>query len=138
MQIMFVWSILNTDSIMGYFCMFPYVLHSFRVKKVHRKHQVKSPAISSYIKISVFDWKNLYAHKKITDTNLGLKLEWKWGFMGFLWHMESDFLFSDWDYLTIDIYGLSATNQPDALGEKTQSHNKTNLTNITETKIRFF
>jgi len=38
--------------------------------------------------------------------------------MGFLWHMESDFLFSDWDYLTIDIYGLSATNQPDALGEK--------------------
>ena len=52
--------------------------------------------------------------------------------------MESDFLLSDWDYLTIDIYGLSATNQPDALGEKTQSHNKTNLTNITETKIRFF
>ena len=58
--------------------------------------------------------------------------------MEFLWHMESDFLFSDWDYLTIDIYGLSATNQPDALGEKARSYNKTNLTNIAQTERFIF
>ena len=28
MQIMFVWSILNTDSIMGYFCMPKFCFHS--------------------------------------------------------------------------------------------------------------